>query len=390
MVFNLLGPSLEDLFNFYGRKFSLKTALMLADQLICRLDYIHSNDVIHRDIKPENYLMGVEKHRNQVYVTDLGLATERHAAQAEANTGRALNVKLVGTARFTSVNSHLGVGEWNVLGSCFSNANRYPSAAPLRWLRISRIHASLLSPGLSPMARSYSHKSRAKGGAYIGDKADDQYGRSVRGSSRGIYNLFQLCPFLWLWWQTSICLSAQNLPRSLRTPGFRSWSCIRLDNPQISDDYPMKDGPAERGCLAERAAQILLFERRPRRHELAPDEGGQRSAFADTIVSPSPHGASLALHSMRSPWIKFIWKRYQEWMPREGAAISGCWPREPKMEAEPKIDAVEGTRSGCSSQKWMPCVSKDWMVRPKGEDYQGTDWSRQLYPLGETHLGSKL
>jgi len=132
MVFNLLGPSLEDLFNFYGRKFSLKTALMLADQLICRLDYIHSNDVIHRDIKPENYLMGVEKHRNQVYVTDLGLATERRAAQAEANTGRALNVKLVGTARFTSVNSHLGVGEWNVLGSCFSNANRYPSAAPLR------------------------------------------------------------------------------------------------------------------------------------------------------------------------------------------------------------------------------------------------------------------
>jgi len=49
--------------------------LMLADQLICRLDYIHSNDVIHRDVKPENCLMGVEKHGNQVYVIDLGLAT---------------------------------------------------------------------------------------------------------------------------------------------------------------------------------------------------------------------------------------------------------------------------------------------------------------------------
>ncbi|KAB8229107.1 kinase-like domain-containing protein [Aspergillus alliaceus] len=73
MAIELLGPSLRDLFHYCTDRFTLKTVLLLADQLICRLRGLHSRSYVHRDVKPENLLMGTRGNKNTVFLADFGL-----------------------------------------------------------------------------------------------------------------------------------------------------------------------------------------------------------------------------------------------------------------------------------------------------------------------------
>ena len=111
MIFELLGPSLADLQAYNGGRFSLKTTLLIADQILQRVEDLHSINFIHRDIKPENFCIGIGYNKDTIYMLDFGLAKRFSDPRTGLHIKYQSSRALTGTVRYVSINSHLGLGK---------------------------------------------------------------------------------------------------------------------------------------------------------------------------------------------------------------------------------------------------------------------------------------
>ena len=109
LIMDLLGDSLEKKFNECNRKFSLLTVLMIMEQLVSRIEFIHSKNLLHRDIKPDNFLVGRGNKNNIIYAIDFGLSKKYRDSKTGLHIPYRDGKSLTGTARYASINTHLGI-----------------------------------------------------------------------------------------------------------------------------------------------------------------------------------------------------------------------------------------------------------------------------------------
>jgi serine/threonine protein kinase len=108
---------------------------------------VHSRHFLHRDIKPDNFLIGIGKKQHYVYVIDFGLAKRFRDPKTGEHIPYRDGKNLTGTARYASVNTHLGIGKT----LCQLNPSR---TIKKRRLGVARLCFDVLQPGIHPLVRS--------------------------------------------------------------------------------------------------------------------------------------------------------------------------------------------------------------------------------------------
>lgn len=103
----LLGKSLEQIFQESNKNFSLKTTCMIGIQMVERLQLVHEKGLVYRDIKPDNFCVGLNQKSHIVFILDFGLS-KKYRLTSKQHIKFEQNRKLTGTARYSSINALRG------------------------------------------------------------------------------------------------------------------------------------------------------------------------------------------------------------------------------------------------------------------------------------------
>jgi serine/threonine protein kinase len=77
--------------------------------MVGRLEFFHKMHVLHRDVKPDNFMMGRTRNQHLVYVIDYGLAKKYRDSKTLVHIPYREGKNLTGTARYASINTHVGI-----------------------------------------------------------------------------------------------------------------------------------------------------------------------------------------------------------------------------------------------------------------------------------------
>ena len=107
LIETLLGNSLHDIFLKKRRLCNIIDLCLIGIQLIDRLEWIHSKNIVYRDVKPENFLLGIDDP-NVLYIVDFGLCKKYRSSKTGKHLLPKLTGRFSGTLSYASVNAIKG------------------------------------------------------------------------------------------------------------------------------------------------------------------------------------------------------------------------------------------------------------------------------------------
>ena len=102
LVEQLLGKNLKSLFK--SNKRNIKDLCMATIQMLDRIEYVHSKNLIHRDIKPENFLVG-NPDKSTIYLIDFGLSRKYRSSRTGKHVVYSICDSIPCTLQYASINT---------------------------------------------------------------------------------------------------------------------------------------------------------------------------------------------------------------------------------------------------------------------------------------------